>query len=272
MKRGLLLLVCLAWALACGVEKAEFVDFIPLQKITFDVLDGVDDSFEGEDLVRIKAIEGEIASAELFVSGNGFSSVHQMREKNGDGVYQVRVDFDAYPVEWYINVRGSGNSASAGFGSLNEPNVAQKYLNKANADLMMMRRFKEGLSDGSVFRDYEPNAFGETFSYPPEGSGLSDEVIAKFDHYVFTFYSEDYHQAYGVEYSTEVTSSANGIIPVTGEALSTEASRSLEGMPSHNIGYIIVPTTTRDGLGAILNDPNFFPITLQRPFIEIFRK
>ena len=136
----------------------------------------------------------------------------------------------------------------------------------------MMLRFKEGLSARTVFRDYEPNAIGETFSYPPSWLSLSAETIAEFDHYVFTFESNDYHQAYGVEYSTKVSASGNGIVPVTGSNLSTETSRALEAMPSHNIGYIIVPTTTRDGLGALLNDPDFFPVTDQRPFIEIFRK
>jgi hypothetical protein len=274
MQKGTLLLLPLLLALACGVEKEQRAAFQPLEEVSFDVLDKVNDDFEGvPDTVRIEATEGELTSAELFTSGNGFSYVHQMEETSeGSGIFEVTVNFDAYPVNWYINA--SGNGVSASHGSFNDPKVAQKYLIKDNADQMLLSTFKEGLSSRAVFRDYEPNSLGNTFTYPPEDSELSGNVTAEaeFDHYVFTFSSEDFHQAYGIEYSTEVNDVDGDKIPVTDLDLSTSTSDALESMPQHNIGYIIISSTTRDGMTTLLNDNDFFPETFQRAFIEVIRK
>ena len=248
------------FALCCTVSKEQLSTYTPPEEIRFNVLDGINNSFEGSDNIVILSTAAEIQQATLYVKSYPYILNYESHALTsmGNGRFETSLNFGPQQVRWYIGA-SSGLGASTSYGTFNDPAVSEKYITKTSADLIIKDILNTGLSSGNVYQTYAPNSTGNTHTYNFRDAGGNAQSI-NVDHYTTLFTSASaWHNAYGIEYSTLVTTTGNNQLPVTGANLNTERYLLLQQGPVQNFGYVMIGTTDKGSLERILVKPDFFP-------------
>lgn len=257
------LMSVLAFALCCTVSQEPMSTTPTPKELRFDVLDGLNDDFMGMDTVevRLSSKEGLSDSAEVFIyySTNGgvppFASTSLTHQ--GDGLFRSEILCEPYQTKWYIGARDLG--VTTAFGSVDAPQIAEKYLLKGYADNLIADQMNTLLS-GLKFQTYFPRPPETSYSYTHH-TIVGQTVIL--DHYIDNFNVDGLHKTYGVEYNTNLDQNKK---PIQGEI--TPNYQVLSQGIDQDFGYVIIASTDTLGLQEILKNPNFFPPT-ENSFIEV---
>jgi hypothetical protein len=255
-----LLALVVALGLCCTVDQEQLSTTPKPDEISFEVIDGLGNGFEGLDKVRVKSTAGELSKVVIYLSTNGGTPPFDQHTltSSGNGLFELDVLCAAYQTKWYVGAEGLGVTTS--FGSITIPFSVEKYLSKTNADLKIADQMRVLLSGGK-FATYLPNLAGGNFLYTDP---LDTSIVVPFDHFIDQFTIDQQHAKYGIEYNTALSSNTSLAI------LNAETDRYAQLKVSNNqdMGYVIIASTDTLGLAAILINPNFFPPT-PATFLEV---
>lgn len=161
--------------------------------------------------------------------------------------FSANVNFEAYQTEWFITA--SSSTATTEYGSSNDLLVSEKYMNKTNADNLILLIMNEKRSSSDILT-YAPNNLGSTTTLQVDGENVA------VDHYVTipttTSGFEDLHREYIIEYNTNLDDSNNPLTETTDTYLELTADL------TRDLGYIIIASTDRGGMEQILSNGQFF--------------
>lgn len=240
-------------ALACGVSQESLPSSSEPEPIGFEITKAIDDGFEGPDEVEVQTTMGEIEEVQLYVSTDGGLSYdrYEMLAGSANGLFEVTVDVEAYPTNWYIGAKGFSGAVAA-IGSLQDPMKAQKYLTKESADEAIRLRMVELVSADNLIT-YFPGRDGGTYEYSFLRVLENETVTQELDHYVDS-QNADQHAKYAIEYSPLLDD--NGL-PVSGNTTAIYDALAIEAL--QDLGYIIISSANTDSLKEVLRNPDFFP-------------
>ena len=259
-----LLALVVAVGLCCTVDQEQLSTTPKPDEIGFEVIDGLDNGFEGLDKVRVKTTVGELSKVVLYMGINdGALSYNQFPLlSSGNGLFELDVPCVAYQTKWYVGAEGLG--VTTAYGSFEFPLIAEKYLTKSNADQKISDQMRVLLSGGQ-FKTYFPNVAGGNYLYTHPNQ---TDLVVPFDHFIDHFTLDQQHATYGIEYNTAL--SANASLPMTNFETSRYTQLKVNEMNSgsQDLGYVIIASTDTLGLNSILRNLNFFPKTFAT-FLEV---
>jgi hypothetical protein len=245
---AILLLITLVLSLCCGQStEAERTVGTPAS-ISFKVVNHVDTGFEGEDYVEIEMTEGTADEAILVYKPKDQQTVSVSLSTSDNITFSANVNFEAYQTEWFITA--SSSTATTEFGSSNDLLVNEKYMNKTNADNLILLIMNEKRSSSQILT-YQPNNLNNTTNIQVNNNNIA------VDHHVTipitTSGFEDLHAEYVIEYNTLLDSSNN---PDTESTTDTYLEVSAD--QTRDLGYIIIASTDRGSMEQILSNGQFF--------------
>ena len=247
----LLILTLLALSLSCGQNTESEKSFETSSGIAFKLNNGIDTGFEGEDYVEIEMTEGTADEAILVYIPKDQPTVAVSMSTTDNITFSANVNFEAYQTEWFITAASSTSTTQ--YGESNDLLVNEKYMNKTNADNLILEIMNEKRS-GSEILTYDPNSLGSTTTIKVNINGTDTDV--ELDHLVAIPITEsgfeDLHAEYAIEYNTELNSDKTPLTSTTDTYLQVASDI------TRDMGYIIIASTDSDGMKQILSNGQFF--------------
>ena len=235
------------FSICCGQSVEERDEFQSPSSIAFKVNNPIDSGEEGEDYVEIEMTKGTADSAILIYTPKDRPTVSVDMTTTDNIIFSTNIVFKAHQTEWFITA--SSLTASTQYGASNDLEVNEKYLNKTNADNLILNVMNEKRSSGEIL-SYAPNNLGDTHDLT-----VDSETVAV-DHYVrvHTLQKdfEEKHSEYIIKYSTEL----NDDLTPSSNNTSTYGQFAVD--QTRDLGYIIIASTDRGGLEQILSNGQFF--------------
>lgn len=259
----LLLGVVVGLSLNCTVDEEPIDSVVQLQGISFEITDGLDDETvyyknDGSgnyqtDSVTVTITQGPVDTVEIYTSVDGLPYVSQELEETSPGsqVFTGEIEVIPSPVSWFVGARSDQLFASAQVGTSESPLLAQKYLNKTDADVTIRDRLNSLLSGGTLATLF-PAAGDNVHTYSMLLSG-GNTVDVELDHFVEFPGGSLEHAQYGVEYVESVDPGGNLI-----QGVETSTYQELEQNTDQDMGHIMISSANTDRLREILLSPEFF--------------